>query len=61
MTNLVESLFTTKQVCDAVGIKPYQLRYLFDVGKVGEVSRLASGDRIYTPEDVERIKGALRG
>ncbi len=61
MSNTVESLFTTKQVCEAVGIKPYQLRYLFDVGKVREVSRLATGDRVFTPEDVEMIKEALKG
>ncbi len=55
----MEKIFTSKDVCRQLKIPFYRLQYLFDSGKVRDVSRTTTGDRIYTEEDIQRIRRAL--
>ncbi len=55
----MEKILTSKDVCRELKIPFYKLQYLFDSGKVRDVSRTTTGDRIYTEDDVKVIKKAL--
>ncbi len=55
----MEKVFTSKDVCRQLKIPFYRLQYLFDSGKLRDVSRTTTGDRIYTDEDIKIIKEAL--
>lgn len=52
-------ILTSKDVCQRLGIPFYRLQYLFDSGKIKDVDRISTGDRVYTEEDIPRIKKAL--
>jgi DNA-binding transcriptional MerR regulator len=54
-------ILTSKDVCQRLGIPFYKLQYLFDSGKVRDVDRISTGDRIYTEADIQRIRKALFG
>ena len=53
------NFFTTKDVCIQLRIPPYRLQYLFDTRKIPEVKKSTAGFRIYTEEDIKRIREAL--
>ncbi len=55
----MEKILTSKDVCRELKIPFYKLQYLFDSGRVRDVSRTSTGNRIYTEEDVMVIKKAL--
>ncbi len=55
----MEKIFTSKDVCTILNIPFYKLQYLFDSGKIRDVSRTTTGDRLYTEEDIQRIRKAL--
>ncbi len=57
----MEKVFTSKDVCQVLKIPFYKLQYLFDSGKAQDVSRTTTGDRLYTEEDIRRIKETLFG
>ncbi len=52
-------ILTSKDVCQRLGIPFYKLQYLFDSGKIRDVDRISTGDRIYTEDDIKRIQKAL--
>ncbi len=55
----MEKILTSKDVCRELKIPFYKLQYLFDSGRVRDVSRTSTGNRDYTEEDVKVIKKAL--
>lgn len=55
----MEKVPTSKAVCIRLNIPFYKLQYLFDAGKIPELPRSTSGDRIYTEDDIKRIREAL--
>ncbi len=55
----MEKVFTSKDVCRELKIPFYKLQYLFDSGRVRDVYRNSTGNRIYTEDDVKVIKKAL--
>ncbi len=57
----MEKILTSKDVCRRLGIPFYKLQYLFDSGKIRDVDRISTGDRVYTEEDIKRIKEVLFG
>ncbi len=54
-------ILTSKDICRELKIPFYKLQYLFDTGKISDVSRTSSGKRIYTEEDIKVIREALFG
>jgi DNA-binding transcriptional MerR regulator len=50
---------TSGAVAEAVGIPRWQLAYLIDRGVVPDASIRVPGRRLFTEEDVERIRRAL--
>lgn len=50
---------TAGQLCRELGIKYYRLDYLIRNGYVQEPKRLASGQRVFEDENVEKIKEIL--
>ncbi len=52
-------LKTTGQVCKELDTKPYKVDYLIRNRLVPEPKKLASGQRIFSDEDVQRIKEKL--
>lgn len=52
-------ILTSKDVCQRLKIPFYKLQYLFDSGKIRDVDRISTGDRVYTEVDILRIKEAL--
>ena len=50
---------TTGEVCKELNTKQYKLDYLIRNGLVPEPRKLASGQRIFTDEDVQGIKEKL--
>ena len=52
-------VLTSKDICVELNIPFYKLQYLFDAGKIRDVSRTSSGKRVYTEEDIKEIKQAL--
>ncbi len=50
---------TSGQLCRELGIRYYRLDYLIRSGYVPEPKKVASGQRIFTDEDVQRIKEKL--
>ncbi len=57
----MEKILTSKDVCRRLGIPFYRLQYLFDSGKIRDVDRISTGDRVYTEADVRRIQESLFG
>ncbi len=47
---------TAGQLCRELGIRYYRLDYLIRSGYVPEPKRLDSGQRVFSDEDVQRIK-----
>ncbi len=54
-------ILTSKDVCQRLRIPFYKLQYLFDSGKIRDVDRISTGDRIYTEADIRRIQEVLFG
>ena len=52
-------VITTRDVCIRLQIPRYRLQYLFDTRKIQDVERTSTGDRIYTEDDIKRIREAL--
>ncbi len=52
-------LKTTGQVCKELDTKPYKVDYLIRNRLVPEPSKLASGQRVFTDEDIKRIEEKL--
>ncbi len=50
---------TAGQLCKELGIKYYSLDYLIRSGYVSEPRRLGSGQRVFTKEEVKKIKEVL--
>ncbi len=50
---------TTGQVCKELNTKQYKLDYLIRNGLVPEPRKLASGQRIFSDEDIKMIKEKL--
>ena len=50
---------TTGEVCRELNIKPYKLDYLVRNRLVSEPRKLASGQRIFTEDDIRGIKEKL--
>lgn len=55
----MENIFTSKDVCRELKIPFYKLQYLFDSGRVRDVSRTSTGNRVYTENDIKRIRELL--
>lgn len=55
----MEKIFTSKDVCQKFKIPFYKLQYLFDSGKIKDVTRTTTGDRIYSEDDIKRIRRVL--
>ena len=47
-------------VCRALHVPPYRVDYLLRAGRVPDVPKLG-GRRVFTWDDVERLRAALRG
>ena len=54
-------ILTRKDVCQRLRIPFYKVQYIFDSGKIRDVARTTTGNRIYTEEDIKRIKEVLFG
>jgi DNA-binding transcriptional MerR regulator len=50
---------TTEEPCRELNVKPYQVEYIIRNRLVPEPQKLASGQRVYTDEDVRRIREKL--
>jgi DNA-binding transcriptional MerR regulator len=59
----MEVLFmkTAGQLCRELGVRYYRLDYLIRSGYVPEPKRTASGQRIFSDEDVDNIKEVILG
>lgn len=52
-------LFTQKEVVRQLSIPFYRLEYLHKTGQVPEVAKTSSGVRVYTRQDIDRIRKIL--
>lgn len=50
------STFNIGELSRRVGVTPRTIRYYEDIGLLGSVKRLDGGRRVYTDEDVRRLK-----
>lgn len=50
---------TAGQLCKELNIRYYRLDYLIRSGYVQEPQRLGSGQRVFTDQDVKKIKEVL--
>ena len=50
---------TAKEVCKQLGIRYYRLDYLIRNGYVPEPRKIASGQRIFSDEDIKIIKQVI--
>lgn len=52
--------FLLNEVAKRVGQKPYQLAYLITIGVIEEPKLRISNKRIFSTEDIERIRQVFR-
>ncbi len=54
-----EEIFTTKDICDIFKIPRHKLQYLFDARKISGIKKTGTGLRLYTKQDINRIREVL--
>ena len=52
-------ILTAKDVCNTLNIPYWRLEYLFKAGKVSEVQRTSTNQRVFTKKDLAQIKDVL--
>lgn len=51
--------FSTGQVAQMLGLRPYQVHYLLDTGRIREPQLRVAGKRIWTAAEIEAARESL--